>query len=185
MGTFVQEMLTKKHNIMKVLIVDNQELVFLSLEKTLKRQGYEVTVARNVYSVIETLESFKADMIIIDSNIPHSNELGMKINTGCNEKTEGLNLINYIRVIKGDFTPIILLSSNYNEDIIARGFALGVNDYMQKPLNLNEVCIRMKKLISNAIYKKTFPSAISIINSEEKTNSIYTIKKDNNMVSVA
>jgi len=147
---------------MKALIVDNQELVFTSLERTLKKQGYEIVIARNVYTAVETLKYFEPDILITDSNIPtHKDDLNRVY--GYNEKTEGLNLIYYLRMIKHDFVPIILLSANYDEAIVARGFALGVNDYVQKPLNLNEISVRIKKLTSEA----------------------YNMEKNNSMISVA
>ena len=49
--------------------------------------------------------------------------------------------------------PIIVLSGNTKDEIIADAFNLGINDYMKKPLSLNEICIRVNNTIGSKKYK--------------------------------
>lgn len=133
---------------MKILIVDDQELVLLSLEKALTDHGYEVARAENVVTAVEVFDFFEPDLIIADINMPFAPE-GEDENSDITllEKAPGLDLIHYLRNIRRDYTPLMILSGNLDEEIIERGFELGANDYMKKPLSLNEIVIRVKRLI--------------------------------------
>jgi len=42
---------------------------------------------------------------------------------------------------------ILAIDDNTKDDVITTGFELGINDYMKKPLSLNEICARVKRLI--------------------------------------
>ena len=133
---------------MKILIVDDQELVLLSLEKALTDHGYEVERANNVIDAVALFESFTPDLLIADINMPSAPEDEEDyVNIAFDEKAPGLDLVSYIRNTKKDNTPIMILSGNLDEEIIERGFELGANDYMKKPLSLNEIAIRVKRLI--------------------------------------
>ncbi|WP_116788651.1 glycosyltransferase [Flavobacterium psychrotrophum] len=133
---------------MKILIVDDQELVLLSLEKALTDLGYDVARAENVITAIEVFDFFEPDLIIADMNMPTAPE-GEVIYEPITfaEKAPGLDLIFYLRNTRRDSTPIMVLSGNLDEEIIERGFELGANDYMKKPLSINEIGIRVRKLI--------------------------------------
>ena len=51
----------------------------------------------------------------------------------------GMEIVQHIRRDRKDDTPIMILSGNTDDEMITKGFDLGVNDYMKKPLSLNEV----------------------------------------------
>lgn len=117
---------------MKILAIDDQQLVLLPLEKRLSELGYEVITETNALKGIELYDSFNPDLVIVDINMPG---------------VSGLEVINHIRVKRSKITPIMVLSGNTNDNIITEGFDLGINDYMKKPLSLNEICARVKRLI--------------------------------------
>ena len=117
---------------MKVLAIDDQQLVLLPLEKRLSDLGYEVLTTTSSIEGIDLYDSFDPDLVIVDINMPG---------------IPGLDIIRYIRIYKDSQTPIMVLSGNTNDNIITEGFDLGINDYMKKPLSLNEVCARVKRLI--------------------------------------
>ncbi len=117
---------------MKVLAIDDQQLVLLPLEKRLTELGYEVLTKTSADQGIEIYDSFKPDLVIVDINMPGGS---------------GLDVITHIRGARNSSTPIMVLSGNTNENVITEGFDLGINDYMKKPLSLNEICARVKRLI--------------------------------------
>ena len=125
---------------MKVLAIDDQKLVLIPLQKRLTDLGYEVITETNVMKGIEIYHKFKPDLIIVDVNMPI---------------TSGIEVIKYIRQIKKDNTAIMILSGNTDDKIITKGFDLGINDYMKKPLSLNEVCARVKRLIGAPVIEKS------------------------------
>lgn len=117
---------------MKVLAIDDQRLVLIPLENRLKKLGYNVKTETCALTGIKLVDSFNPDLVIVDMNMP---------------KVSGMEVIHYIRNVKKSKVPIMVLSGNTNDDVITQGFDLGINDYMKKPLSLNEVCARVKRLI--------------------------------------
>lgn len=117
---------------MKILAIDDQQLVLLPLQKRLMELKYDVKIETDANNSISLYNSFKPDLVIIDINMP---------------KISGLDIVKYIRNSKKADTPIMVLSGNTEDNIITEGFELGINDYMKKPLSLNEICARVKRLI--------------------------------------
>jgi CheY-like chemotaxis protein len=117
---------------MKVLAIDDQKLVLIPLASRLKELGYTVLTAENAIKGIELYNSFEPDLVIVDINMP---------------KISGMEVIKYIRNVKKTATKIMALSGNVDPETIARGFDLGLNNYMKKPLSLVEVCAKVKSLI--------------------------------------
>ena len=117
---------------MKILAIDDQKLVLIPLESRLKQLGYEVRTENNALEGIKQFNSFQPDLVIVDINMP-----GMS----------GISVVKHIRKNMAAATPIMILSGNTDDEMISRGFELGADDYMKKPLSLNEVCIRVKRMI--------------------------------------
>jgi CheY-like chemotaxis protein len=137
---------------MKILIVDDQELVLLSLKKCLTDLGYEVMTSNSVNDAIEKYDSYMPNLVIADINMPeYAGEITIDNHENSANKSSGLDIVKYIKVDKKDETPVMILSGNSNEDVIERGFALGATDYMKKPLSLNEIGIRVKRLIGAGV----------------------------------
>ena len=117
---------------MKVLAIDDQQLVLLPLQKRLIELGYDVKIETDSTKGLALYESFKPDLVIVDVNMPG---------------ISGLDVVEYIRIKLKDITPIMVLSGDTQDDTITEGFELGIDDYMKKPLSLNEICARVKRLI--------------------------------------
>jgi CheY-like chemotaxis protein/glycosyltransferase involved in cell wall biosynthesis len=117
---------------MKVLAIDDQQLVLLPLQKRLTDLGYEVRIETDATKGLDTYDAFKPDLVIVDINMPG---------------ISGFDVITHIRITKDAATPIMILSGNTKDDAITQAFELGINDYMKKPLSLNEICARVKNLI--------------------------------------
>ena len=128
---------------MKILIIDDQQLVLLSLEKALTDLGYEVYSAENVEDAVKAYDEIQPNLVIVDINL--SGNLNLKESV---EISSGLEVVKYIREVKKDATtPIMVLSGNTDEEVIVKGFDLGIDDYMKKPLSLSEIGARVKRLI--------------------------------------
>ncbi|WP_138432910.1 response regulator [Winogradskyella algicola] len=117
---------------MKILAIDDQQLVLLPLEKRLKELGYDVKIETDANKGLAIYDDFNPDLVIVDFNMP---------------KISGFDVVNHIRISKNPETPIMILSGNTQDTIITEAFDLGVTDYMKKPLSLNEICARVKRLI--------------------------------------
>jgi DNA-binding response OmpR family regulator len=117
---------------MKILAIDDQKLVLIPLEVRLKELGYEIITETSAKKGLELFDSFKPDLVIVDINMP---------------ETSGIEVVKYIREKRKSDTPIMVLSGNTDDNVISEAFDLGANDYMKKPLSLQEVCSRTKRLI--------------------------------------
>ncbi|SFD04607.1 response regulator [Algibacter pectinivorans] len=117
---------------MKILAIDDQQLVLLPLQKRLQELGYEVIIETDAYAGISIYNHENPDLVIVDINMPN---------------VSGLDIVKYIRNSKNADTPVMVLSGNTEDNIITTGFELGINDYMKKPLSLNEISARVKRLI--------------------------------------
>lgn len=126
---------------MKILIIDDQELVLLSLQKCLLDLGYEVKSAKTLDAAIACYDAENPDLVITDINLSTSNDI--------QSSTEyaGLDLVKYIKITKQHKTPVMILTGSTDENVLSKGFELGVDDYMKKPLSFTEIAARVKKLI--------------------------------------
>ncbi len=97
---------------MKILAIDDQQLILLSIQKKLTESGFDVCISETGDKGIVLYEQFKPDLVIVDINMP-----GMS----------GLDVVKHIRLNKGDDTPILILSGNTDEQVIVDGFDLGIN----------------------------------------------------------
>ncbi|UQD55856.1 glycosyltransferase [Flavobacterium sp. K5-23] len=133
---------------MKILIIDDQELVVISLEKCLVDLGYEVISSNTISDGIEKYDLNTPDLVIADINMPFSDTSSFSNNNESSQNaTNGLEIAKHIKITRGHTTPVMILSGNTDEDTIVKGFDLGVDDYMKKPLSLSEIGARVKRLI--------------------------------------
>ncbi|GAL65905.1 response regulator [Jejuia pallidilutea] len=116
---------------MKILAVDDDQLVLLPLQKKIQELGYKVMIADNAKKGIELFDSFKPHLVIVDMNMP---------------ETSGFEFIEHLRVNKRSSTPIIVLSGYNNTEIISETFKLGINDYIIKSNNFDDLHSRIKRV---------------------------------------
>ncbi|WP_165748538.1 response regulator [Cellulophaga sp. Z1A5H] len=125
---------------MKILAIDDQQLILMSLQKRLIELGYEVKTADSGVKGIELFKTFEPELVILDINMP-----GMT----------GLEVVKHIRIIEESKIPILVMSGNTDEKIIVNGFDLGIDDYMKKPVSLSEVAARVKRIIGTPVESNT------------------------------
>ena len=117
---------------MNILTADDQPLILKSIGYKLKQSGYEIFCAKNGQEAINIFDSEKIDLAIIGLN--------MSVKTG-------FEVIEHIRRVKHSQVPIIVMSGSQEEDVIVDTFNLGADDYIEKPVGLNEVLVRVKRLL--------------------------------------
>ncbi|RNC86506.1 MAG: glycosyltransferase [Winogradskyella sp.] len=133
---------------MKVLAIDDQQLVLLPLAKRLMELGYEVVIETDATKGLVLYDEFKPDLVIVDINMPG---------------VSGFDVVTHIRITRASETPIMILSGNTKNDAITKAFELGINDYMKKPLSLAEICARVKRLIGAPGLNKSINEENNII----------------------
>lgn len=117
---------------MKILAIDDQQLILMSLEKKLKEQGYEVKSAQNAYAGMKIFDEFNPDLVILDINMPY---------------VSGLEVVKFIRQEKKSPIPVLIMSGKTSEWTIKESFELGIDDFLKKPVSLNEVMARISRIL--------------------------------------
>ena len=118
---------------MRVLICDDDSMTLRALEFQLKRDGFDVLKANNGRDAQKILvENSDIDVIISDIYMP---------------LISGLELISYVRKTLQRNIPIVILSRVNVEETILHAFELEANEYMLKPVNLEELSNKVKQLL--------------------------------------
>jgi DNA-binding response OmpR family regulator len=118
---------------MKALIVDDDLALADVLAFTMRRAGYDVSLAHDGLAALEAWRSDGPDLIILDLNLP---------------KLDGLKVCQQIR--READTPIIILSVRGEEDDVVRGLELGADDYVVKPFSPRQLIARAEAVLRRA-----------------------------------
>lgn len=118
---------------MKILVVDDEDLLVKGIRFNLQNDGYEVINGSTGLDAIELTKSEQPDLIVLDVMMP---------------KMDGLTACSHIREFSN--VPIILLTAK-NEDMDKLiGFDHGADDYLTKPFNILELKARIRALLRRA-----------------------------------
>ncbi|MGZ3634310.1 MAG: response regulator [Parachlamydiaceae bacterium] len=121
------------NNQKKILIVDDSKLVLSLHANILKKMGFECIPAENGFIGFELCMKNKFDMILTDINMP---------------KMDGYDLTKKIRALDGySETPIIMISTEKEAQDKSKGFEAGVNVYIVKPVDSEDLMMHVKILL--------------------------------------
>ena len=119
---------------LKILIVEDDRELRQLFTHILTRQGYSVTGVGDGLEALRSIEGDYFDLIISDVMMP-----GM----------DGFELAESLRS-SGIMTPILMITARDSFDDMRRGFISGTDDYMIKPINVNEMVLRVGALLRRA-----------------------------------
>ena len=115
----------------KILLVEDEAHLARGLKFNLEREGYQVTIADNGISALETLERSQFDMMILDLMLP---------------KVGGIEVTQRIRATNFRF-PILMLTAKSTAEDRALGLEVGADDYLTKPFHLPELLLRVRGIM--------------------------------------
>lgn len=121
-----------------ILLVEDEAHLHDALKLNLSLEGYEVSSAFDGPEAIKQIENAAFDLIILDVMLPG---------------IDGFAITEMVR-LKNNQTPILILSAKNTTANKVQGLKIGADDYMTKPFNLEELLLRVSKLIqknNNAI----------------------------------
>ena len=119
----------------RILICDDEELVvaLIRVKITEEKLG-EVIVARDGLQALTLLREQNFDLVITDIHMPYHN---------------GEEILKLIRVDQKKNTPIVMISSDGEEEVIALAKKLGVNEFLTKPIKPKEIAKLVKRLLKD------------------------------------
>jgi two-component system, OmpR family, alkaline phosphatase synthesis response regulator PhoP len=115
-----------------ILLVEDEENLHEALKLNLELEGYDVTSAFNGASALKAVQSEYFDLIILDVMLP---------------EMDGINVTETVRISNND-VPILILSARNSSADRVLGLKKGADDYLTKPFNLEELLLRVNKLIN-------------------------------------
>ncbi|MBY8962016.1 response regulator [Flavobacterium sp. D11R37] len=118
----------------KILIVDDEPNIVMSLEYTFKKNNFEVFIARDGQEALDILKSHLPDVIILDVMMPHVDGYATLEQIKKEERLSGCR--------------VIFLSAKNKENDIEKGLALGADLYMTKPFSIKKLIEQVNELIT-------------------------------------
>src|SRR6187431_1390991 len=114
-----------------ILLVEDEENLQEALKLNLELEGYEVTSAWDGLEALKAIQQEHFDLMILDVMLP---------------EMDGISVCENIRLQNNDIPILILSAKNSSADRVL-GLKKGADDYLTKPFNLEELLLRVHKLI--------------------------------------
>jgi len=137
----------------KILVVDDDQSIRDTLSNYLKRQDYNVYSAENGVDALEKMKEFHPDLIITDVKMPEMN---------------GLELLNKVKELDKHI-QVIMISAYDDMQSTVKAMQSGAYDYIEKPLEIDKLKLRIKRALEN---KKLSSRLESLIPSDYKEYKI-------------
>jgi len=149
----------------RILVLEDDELFASTLEDFLEDEGFDVDIAYDGEQCLDLNFENKYDLYIFDINVP---------------KINGLDLLEQLRN-SGDNTPSIFLTSYKDKETLQQGFLNGCDDYLKKPVDLDELILRIKALLkrNNKQFETIILSESLVFNPQ--TKRVYENEEDLNL----
>jgi len=119
----------------KILLLEDDKLFNETLQDFLEEEGFDVDCALDPYSALELSYETIYDIYLFDVNLPYES---------------GFDLLGKLRQ-SGDTTPTIFITSRDDKESLIQGFGIGADDYMKKPIDLDELLLRISALIRRQV----------------------------------
>jgi two-component system response regulator MprA len=116
---------------MRILVVDDDPAVSGALNRALRLEGYEVSVAADGPPALEEIAIRPPDAVILDIGLPTS---------------DGLDVCRRLRAADND-TPVLMLTARDAINDRVQGLDAGADDYLVKPFALAELLARLRALL--------------------------------------
>jgi DNA-binding response OmpR family regulator len=118
----------------KILILEDDSLFAESLEDFLSEEGFDVTLADDGEKALDFAYEKHFDLLLLDVNVP---------------KLSGFELLKTLRQNQQS-TPAIFITSFKDKESIKKGFLTGGDDYMTKPVDVDELHLRILALLKRS-----------------------------------
>ena len=120
----------------KVLIVDDEPNIVISLEFLMQQAGYEIAIARDGQQALDALDSFRPDLVLLDVMLPH--KTGFEICQMIRESSAWRDI------------KIVMLTAKGRDVDITKGMELGADAYVTKPFATKELVDKVREVLEKA-----------------------------------
>lgn len=120
----------------KILIVDDEPNIVISLEFLMKKEKFEVAVAGDGEEALAKVASFRPDLILLDVMMPKKS--GFEVCEALRADPQNAGLL------------IMMLTAKGRETEVAKGLAIGADAYMTKPFSTKDLLAKVKDMLGVA-----------------------------------
>ena len=117
----------------RILIADDEPNIVLSLEFLMKREGFEVLVARDGEEALAAIRAERPHLVLLDVMMPKATGFEVCQAVRTDESLQGVR--------------IVLLTAKGRDIDIAKGLALGADAYVTKPFSTRELAAKVRALL--------------------------------------
>ena len=132
-----------------ILVIDDDELVSRTLQRTLKIYGHQVMVANSGTEGLQLARRHRPELFILDIMMP------------------GADGYQVCRQIRGDpllqALPVLFLTAKVKDEDKIEGFRAGADDYLSKPFNMEELQLRVKAILRRVTSPEAVETPVEII----------------------
>lgn len=149
-----------------ILLIDDDKLIMMSLERILKKKGYQVIQTENSDRVIELIKTNNVDLVVLDFYLKGVN---------------GIDILKSIRSIEKYATiPVIMLTSEESPDIIESCLDSGATDFIIKPIIPKVLLARIRSALLNRvnILQIEMQKEELLISRQQLSEVLYHLEKD-------
>jgi DNA-binding response OmpR family regulator len=118
----------------RILIADDEPNILISLEYLMKREGYDVHVARDGQEALDALRRVQPALVLLDVMMPR--KTGFEV---CQE-------LRADDAIKG--TRVLMLTAKGRDTDVAKGLGVGADAYMTKPFSTKELVQKVREMLA-------------------------------------
>jgi two-component system response regulator AtoC len=117
----------------RILIVDDEETLCYFLKASLEEKGYQASTAYTAAEGLDVMTRRQIDLVLLDLRLPDG---------------DGLDVLDQIRRVDSNL-PVIVLTGHAGIESAVRAMKLGAYDYLEKPINLEELSITAAKALES------------------------------------
>jgi DNA-binding response OmpR family regulator len=118
----------------KILIVDDEPNIVISLEFLMKKEGFEVAVANDGEEALARVASFNPDLMLLDVMMPKKSGFEVCEALRADPQRAGLQ--------------IVMLTAKGRDTEVAKGLALGADAYVTKPFSTKDLVAKVKAMLA-------------------------------------
>jgi DNA-binding response OmpR family regulator len=116
----------------KVLIVDDEPNIVVSLQFLMKKSGFETSVARDGDEALLEVERFRPDLVLLDVMMP---------------RRDGYEVCQQLRSAGWNDLKIVMLTAKGREAEVTKGLEVGADAYVTKPFSTSELVDTVVRLL--------------------------------------
>lgn len=135
-----------------ILLLEDDRLFNETLQDFLEEEGYGLKYALDPYTALDLAYEHNFDLYLFDVNLPYES---------------GFDLLKKLRE-SGDQTPTIFITSRDDKESLQEGFLSGADDYLKKPVDLDELLLRIGAVLRRQVRNESLKIGDYTLDSRKK-----------------